>query len=168
MDRVATADASYKCIIQGVENSQGNREVTADWRIDLSRSPLLIRVPSRVFRPATASGMQQVRAKVDSSTFGPFDYFFDRPRVGWDPVLSDEFAPLAPSANDGDIEQISLPQIAYDGDWRLVRNLLPRSGEPQERDQAALKLAAPESGSFILVSLRRREKRDVPQEGAGQ
>jgi hypothetical protein len=168
MDRISAADASYKCIIQGVENRQGNREVAADWRIDLAPSPVLVTVPNRVFRPATASGMQQVRAEVDSSSFGPFDYLFDRPRVGWDPLLSDEKTPVPPIESAGDIARRSTPQITYDGGWRLVKGLKPRSGEPQERDQAALKLAAPESGSFILVSLRRRLKRQAPKEDAGQ
>ncbi len=46
-------------------------------------------------------------------------------------------------------------------DWKLVTGLKPRVGEPRERDEAALQLASPESGSFILVSLRRRIKGDT-------
>jgi hypothetical protein len=168
MDRISAADASYKCIIQGVENSQGNREVTADWRVDLAPSPTLVTVPSRAFRPLTTSGMQQVRAKVDSSAFGPFDYFFDRPRAGWDPSLSDDRTPVSPSSKAQNIGGRATPQLTYGEGWRLVTGLTPRAGEPRERDQAALKLAAPESGSFVLVSLRRRLKRQAPKEDSRQ
>lgn len=44
------------------------------------------------------------------------------------------------------------------GSWQLVKGLVPRLGLAKESDEAALRLAAPESGSFILVSLRRRKK----------
>ena len=167
LDRLSAADARYKCIIQGVENRQGNREVAADWRIELAPSPSLLTVPNRFFRPAAATGMQQVRADVDSSSFGPFDYLFDRPRVGWDPLLSNETMTVPPTERAGEIARPSIPQIAQNGGWRLVKGLMPRSGEPQERDHAALRLAAPESGSFTLVSLRRRLKRQGPHEDAG-
>ena len=42
--------------------------------------------------------------------------------------------------------------------WKLVKGLAPRLGAAREKDEVALKLAAPDSGSFILVSLRRRRR----------
>ena len=42
--------------------------------------------------------------------------------------------------------------------WKLVKGLVPRLGAAREKDEAALRLAAPESGSFVLVSLRRRRR----------
>lgn len=42
--------------------------------------------------------------------------------------------------------------------WRRVTGLVPRTGVIREKDELALRRAAPESGSFILVSLRRRRK----------
>jgi len=34
--------------------------------------------------------------------------------------------------------------------WKLVKGLVRRSGSSREKDEAALRLAAPESGSFVL------------------
>jgi hypothetical protein len=161
INRIPQADLIYNCTIQGVENRQGNLEVTADWRIDLTPSPVLRLVARRAFRPQTPKGMQQVRAEVKSSQIGSFEYFFDRPRAAWDPILSDEIG--IPSSFNLQLEnRADVPALTYRGpDWRLVTGLVPRSGEKNERDEAALRLAAPESGSFILVSVRRRLKSQV-------
>jgi len=40
----------------------------------------------------------------------------------------------------------------------IVTGLKRGEGSPMEKDALALELAKPESGSFILVSLRRRHK----------
>ena len=42
--------------------------------------------------------------------------------------------------------------------WKLVRGLVRRADSLGSSDQAALKRASPESGSFIVVSVRRRRK----------
>jgi hypothetical protein len=43
--------------------------------------------------------------------------------------------------------------------WKRVNALVRRSGSPREKDEPAVRRAPPESGSFVLVSLRRRKRR---------
>ncbi len=106
--------------------------------------------------------MQQVRAEVKSAAIGPFEYYFDRPRVAWDPVLSSEEGILPAPINVQPGVEPDVPQLGYDGpSWSLVTGLKPRADLSPEKDQAALRLVAPESGSFLLVSLRRRLTRRV-------
>ena len=165
IDRISNAKASFNCMTIGVENKRGNLEVTADWLIERIPSPELVQVVGRTLRPQTASGMQQVRAEVKSSAIGPFEYYFDRPRVAWDPVLSNEDRILVAPIDAKTGAEFDVPRIGYDvPSWNLVTGLKPRVSLPREKDEAALMLVAPESGSFLLVSLRRRLKRRVPKD----
>lgn len=153
------ADARFQCRVLGAENQQGNRELNANWRIDQTPTSALHRVSSGIYRPKPASNMQQVRAEVAEVRIDPFEYQFERERVGWDPELSPSDAvsasrELVPVAQ---LRQAVSAERFTDG-WQLVTGLSARTGAAKESDQAALKLAAPESGAFILVSLRRRRK----------
>lgn len=158
-----SADAHYTCKTLGAENRQGNREVVANWRIDGSR-PVLKPVPSAIYRPSTTSGKQQVRAEVERGGVMPFEYLFERARVGWEPEYSSDEEILPSHAIT---DEVALAE-ARGGDtpraWKLVKGLVPRLGSAKERDEAALKLASPDSGSFVLVSLRRRRKDWPPQQ----
>jgi len=103
--------------------------------------------------------MQQVRAEVKRLSVDPFEYVFERERKEWSPKFSDEKA-LVPA---GDTENEAVLNEARGGiyrisEWKLVKGLVAREGSALERDAIALKLASPESGSFVLVSLRRRRK----------
>ncbi|WP_046861593.1 phospholipase D family protein [Microvirga massiliensis] len=153
----SSADARYTCRTLGAENRQGNREVVANWRIEQRSTPILRQVPSGIYRPTMSNGMQQVRAEVEVATIAPYEYRFERERSGWDPEFSDE--QVYPSEDM--LDQVALVEARGSErsgrGWRLVKGLVPRLGSAVERDQAALELAAPESGSFLLVSLRRRE-----------
>src|SRR5262249_762938 len=105
----------------------------------------------------------------------PTEYSFEREKVGWDP----EFSPAStlslqrtltqhPANQDGFtealanstrammLEEATGKNRAKDG-WKLVKALKPRLGAGMERDGGALKLGTPDSGSFILVSLRKRK-----------
>jgi hypothetical protein len=91
----------------------------------------------------------------------PFEYQFEREKIAWDPEFSEEKL-IVPYNNREPSNRIMLTEArgdnrAMDG-WMLVKGLVSREGPIWEKDQAALSLAAPESGSFILVSLRRRKK----------
>jgi hypothetical protein len=164
IDRIASARASLNCLTIGVENKRGNLELNADWRIDMTPLPVLAKVAGGTLRPQTATGMQQVRVQVKSASIGPFEYYFDRQRVAWDPVLSSEQRLVATPTDVPTVES-GVARLDYDGPgWRLVTGLKPRADLPQEKDQAVLMLVAPESGSFLLVSLRRRLKRPIPKE----
>jgi hypothetical protein len=151
------ADAHYTCVTLGAENQQGNREVVAQWVIDGSQTPKLRQVAGGVHRPNTSVGMQQVRAEVTQAGVVSFEYLFERERVGWEPELS-ENERLLPHHDV--VDRVSLVEgrgKAGDG-WQLVRSLNPRTGHAREKDEVALRRASPESGSFILVSLRRRRR----------
>jgi hypothetical protein len=158
LNNTASAIAHYTCRTLGAENRQGNREVVANWRLDGAR-PILTEVLSGVYRPNPQGGMQQVRAEIMEAEVPPFEYLFERERVGWDPVLSeDEQLSASPQLADG----IALIE-ARGGKrgnlaWKLVINLAAREGPAIEKDEVALRLARPEAGSFLLVSVRRRRK----------
>ena len=163
LDLAPSANARYTCITLGAENKQGNKEVVAHWRIDGSQRPVLTRVPDAIYRPNPPAGMQQVRAEIQVPSVAPFKYLFERESVAWDP----EFA----SDGELDLPNQRLEKAAADEaragystvrSWKLVKGLVRRQGAPREKDQDALKLAAPESGSFILVSLRRRRRERPP------
>jgi hypothetical protein len=157
--RAAVADGRYTCRILGADNKQGNREVETDWQIEGKAPPILNNVPSRSFRPATSSGMQQVRAEVLSPGVLPFEYLFEQEKVEWEPEYSDysQLYAVRPS----DKRQLAVKDDPDDRNpnkgWSLVKGLVRRD-ERRERDQLALQLASPDSGSFILVSLRRRRR----------
>lgn len=159
LHRTRSSYARYTCTTLGAENRQGNIELVADWRIDANPRPILRPVPGRRVRPQTPAGKQQVRAEVKSKDVVPYEYLFERQIVEWDPEFADD-APLLPKVGNG--KEIALAEARADervtGGWKLVRGLVTRQDAPWEKDRAALQLAAPESGSFILVSLRRRKK----------
>jgi hypothetical protein len=166
LTRASSADARYTCLVRGAETRQGNLEVTANWRIEGTRVPVLRPVVSGSYRPTPSSGMQQVRAEVKASNVTSFEYLFERERVAWDPVFSSE--DVSPDEHEhpsqvlvDEVRKTRAEQTSGAIEWKLVRGLAPRLG--LERDQAALRLAAPESGSFILVSLRRRKKGQSPR-----
>src|SRR5262249_12994219 len=149
---VNSATARYTCETLGVENEQGNREVVANWRIDGATRPVLASVPSGIYRPAGSPQMQQVRAKVVKTEVVRLEYLFERERKVWDPEFSpDEVVGQLPERDL--LASLKVPNIGASpaGTWKLVKGLAPRTGAAMERDQAALRLAAPESGSFILV-----------------
>lgn len=160
-----SAFGHYKCQTLGAENKQGNLELTADWRIYGAAPPLLQSVPTRQLRPNTAAGLQQVRAEVETAWLPPYEYLFETDRQGWDPEFSEDDAlRMAQTDIHALAHDEALPVAAQGAGWRLVRGLRERSGKFVEPDAAALELASPESGSFILVSLRRRKVEHYPEQ----
>jgi hypothetical protein len=158
LELAMSSDARYVCITLGAENKQGNREVEAQWRIDGSRRPVLTRVPSATYRPSTSRGMQQVRAEIKQPSVLSLEYLFERETVAWDPQLSSDETLHVPDGMGEDATTAEALHVDSKRSWKLVRGLLPRRGSALERDATALKLATPESGSFVLVSLRRRRR----------
>lgn len=182
LDLASSASAHYTCITLGAENKQGNKELVAQWRIDLTPRPLLNRVAGGTHRPSPPAGMQQVRAEIKAPSVEAFEYLFEREGMAWDPELTSDGELLVDSKREGwltkaprHLESPSNDLILRDKDeltfveetrgnhlhiqsWKRVNGLVRRKGSPREKDEVALKLAAPESGSFILVSLRRRKR----------
>lgn len=155
------APARFNCKTIGAENLQGNRELKADWRVEDIPRPTLSRVHAGFLRPTTGRGKQQIRAEVVNEGVTPFEYLFDREREGWDPQFAPQGTESIPS-HEAIKDQVALAEAVgpgrSEGAWKLVRALSRRKGPAWEKDQAALLLAAPDSGSFVLVSLRRRRK----------
>jgi hypothetical protein len=157
LSRVSSAVATYTCRTLGADNEQGNAEVRANWQIEQQRQPVLRSVISGLYRPSTPTDMQQVRAKVDSLGVAAWEYAFERERVGWEPVLSaNHRLRLQHEVPDSKALIEARGGERSTTEWRLVTGLSPRTGSAVEGDQAALALARPESGSFVVVSLRRR------------
>jgi len=99
-----------------------------------------------------------VRAEIKDPSVQPFEYLFERESVAWKP----EFAAAGGELRlpEGRPERVMEEARAGYGTirtWKLVKGLV-RIESTREKDAAALKLAAPESGSFVLVSLRRRRR----------
>lgn len=155
--RLQSARQKFTGVTLGADNEQGNVEVRVKWRIEQAPRPLLRLVPGGRYRPNTATDMQQVRAKIREATVPPLEYAFEREKTGWEPVLSPERPPVKISEMESAIavyEARGADRLI--GDWRLVSGLQPRKGAAFESDQAALVLARPDAGAFVLVSLRRR------------
>ncbi len=163
------ADATYTCRTLGVENRQGNKEVVANWRIDETPTPVLRTVPGGTFRPLTQIGKQQVRAEVQSSSVDDYEYRFERDRAVWDPEFAAEGQLEEPPQASTKVAQYTAHgrREAVRG-WKLVKGLVRREGSARERDQAALQLVSPDSGSFILVSLKRRRRATIHQDETDQ
>lgn len=182
LDLARSANAQFTCITLGAENKQGNKELVAEWRIDLSPRPVLKRVPGATHRPSPPAGMQQVRAEIEAPSVEPFEYLFEREGMAWDPEFASDGDLLVGTKRDAlptkasrHSESPSTDLIFRDKEellfleetrgnsrqiqsWKRVNGLVRRMGSPREKDEDALRRASPESGSFILVSLRRRKR----------
>jgi len=151
------ANASYTWKTLGAESKGRNIEVRADWRLDNGARPVLLPVPGRTFRTTTPAGMQQVRVEVDREGVDLFDYQFDRNKSEWNPIFGEAAGSLTVERSNRPASVEARGGPNREGRWRLVRGLTPREKTP-EADAIALKKVSPESGSFVLISLRRRRK----------
>jgi hypothetical protein len=182
LDLAPSASAHYTCITLGAENKQGNKELVAQWRLAVAPQPVLIRVPAATHRPSPPAGMQQVRAEIKAPSVESFEYLFEREGVAWDPEFAPDGELLVSSPHEAlltkaprhlestsnnivlrDEKELVFVEETRGNHSRVqsrkrVKGLIRRMGSPREKDEVALKLAAPESGSFILVSLRRRKR----------
>ena len=156
LSNLSSATASLWCTTAGVEKDGGGQQLQANWYIDNRRDPELKRAP-RTFKPNPGPGMEQVRVKVVGPVFGAFEYLFDRGRIDWMPLFEDG----APIEVPAEARQMLAPLDLVpreDLPWLRVRGLIPAEPSGSEGYQAALQEFAPQSGSFILFSLRRRNK----------
>jgi len=158
LQEIPNAQAHYTCKVIGAENLQGNLEIRTHWQIEALPSPTLRAVPTGIFRPSTPSGMQQVRAEVTAPSVTRYEYLFERERVAWWPLLSNSDTLSPDVLTEEGFPIADTPwQKESDQPWQLVTGLKQGDGPTVEKDAAALELVKPESGSFVLVSLRRRQ-----------
>ena len=102
--------------------------------------------------------MQQVRVKVWNQVFARFEYLFESKRATWEPLFSEEpAATLRPPPEQRQFLR-SLELIPpEDNDWFLVRGFHQGEQTGTVAYKEALRESAPEAGTFILFSLRRRK-----------
>lgn len=142
------------CRTVGVEEGHGAVEVNADWHIGDRRNPRLQRV-SKPFRPPTAHTMHQVRAKVGLPLKEDLAYLFDAGRKSWTAELDLNRPRQLPERTVPFVE--AAPRRRGEtGAWYPVRALVPAGPGNQQELALALRDSAPGSGSFVLVSPRRR------------
>jgi hypothetical protein len=158
LQRITTADARYTCKVLGAENLRANLELKMNWRVEVAPTPILKRVPSGILRPSPASGMQQVHAQVDVPTVKPYEYLFEKEKASWWPILTDRAELHAEYASEEDfpIQDVRWQRADSNTGWKLVTGLKQGEGPTLDKDALALELVRPESGSFVLVSVRRR------------
>lgn len=157
LQATASASSRFRCQVIGVENRQGNQEIAAEWRIDGASKQLAV-VAGGTLRPKTPPGQQQIRAVVIDKPLDLFEYAFERERKDWEPVLSSDY--VLSTTDTPLLSERARQEAGADRDidqWQLVTQLRAPSGSVFEADQLALELASPDSGSFVLVALRRRE-----------
>lgn len=152
--RLAAARYKLSCKTVGVEEGRGAVEVNADWHIDDRRNPKLERV-ARPFRPRTAQNMHQVRAQVGRPLTENMDYLFDAGQKAWAAVLDKEH-PHKMAEDTLDFLKVERRRRTEVGDWYPVRALVPTGPSGKKELMLALQDSAPGSGSFVLVSARRR------------
>jgi hypothetical protein len=146
--------------VEGIESGRGGIELRADWQIDNRRHPDLKRTVAP-FRPTTASGMQQVRVRVDSGIAREYEYLFDPGKIAWAPIYDPE-SMLAPVEADAEVSGNSHSPMPLermgrlDLPWQRVRGLERAKTSTSDPRQIALWESTPESEAFILFSLRRR------------
>jgi hypothetical protein len=150
------AKSSLSCTVLGLEKEQGGRELEADWELPDRSNPVLART-LRPFRPSPSLGMLQVRVKVGNELRDRYEYFFEVKKLKWEPVFDRQRG-----------EQVGAEEIATltsldlipreDKKWFLVSGLRP-IGAAAGAYHDALREFSPDSGSYVLVSLRRRKIR---------
>ena len=157
LNQLHMAKQSFWCRTIGLEDDRGGVELRADWEIQNRTKPTLIRTPSP-FRPTPRPDMQQVRIKLRNDVFGAFEYLFDSDRASWLPSLDDEEQVQAEQAQRGFLKSLKLipPE---DLEWYRVNELVPEGERTSEAYRMALTDMSPQSGNYILMSLRRRKRK---------
>jgi HKD family nuclease len=169
LQNLRQAKGTVWCKTQGLEMAKGGVELKADWFVDSNTSARLVETQN--VRPTPADEMQQVRVQAYNQVRGNFEYLFDSGHKKWLPVLtpsdaqSVEASPssLAPLQVDDQfqstLESLKLSPNAEHLPWELVYGLTPaEEQEGTSNYKQALVEYSPEGGSYIMLSLRRRQK----------
>ena len=156
LNQLHKAKQSFWCRTIGLEDDRGGVELRADWEIQNRTRPTLGKTPSP-FRPTPQREMQQVRVELRNEVYGAFEYLFDSDRASWVPSLDSREHVQAEEAERGFLESLELiPR--EDLEWYRVNELVPVVERTNDAYQLALTDMSPESGNYILMSLRRRRR----------
>jgi HKD family nuclease len=149
-----TCRTALWCQTRGLEDEQGGVELRADWFIESKSNPSLLRA-SKPFRPTPTPAMQQVRVKVWNQVFDQYEYLFGKKKASWEPVFDEQSVLELPRDDQRFLKSLDLipPE---DKPWFLVKGLHSTEDSGNEAYKKALREASPESGNFILLSMRRR------------
>lgn len=159
-----SAHSSVWCIARGLELEPGGVELQADWRVTDHDRPVLERVQSP-FRPRPGAEMQQVRVKAYNHVRGEFEYLFKAPPSGWIPVLESNEVLKASARLTGFETDYRSPNPEH-LEWFRVVGLTKdedSTGESSKYSQAMLKMS-PDQGSYVLMSMRRREVEEIGED----
>lgn len=125
------------------------------WYLDGS-PPLLRRAP-HPFRPTPSRQMQQVRVLAYQEVRGRFDYLFDDGKAKFEPLYDEASEIVAPVDRLDALRELNLipPE---DRPWVRVKALRRSEETGEDPSAVALRSLTPEAGSYILMSLRRRDR----------
>jgi len=157
LNSIDSARTSLWCTALGLEKEQGGRELDAQWHIPDRLNPSIVPAP-QPFRPPTSPGMLQVRVKVRNNVWDRFEYLFDFDKIKWEPEFNTEATVRTDAETSHFLASLKLipPE---DRDWFQVKALRPAKNE-QTPYRVAMRESSPESGSYILMSLRRRKRQE--------
>lgn len=157
LNQLHKAKQSFWCQTIGLEDDRGGLELRADWEIQNRTMPTLSKTP-RPFRPTPQREMQQVRVELRKDVYQAFEYLFESDRASWLPSLDDQKLVRVEEAERGILKPLKLipPE---DWEWYRVNDLVPEHKQANEAYQMALTDMSPQSGNYILMSLRRRKRK---------
>jgi len=183
LSSIAHIRRGFSCTVSGLEVDGGGLELQADWHIPDRYDPKLI--PTlKPFYPLPSSGMQQVRVTVKDEIKDSYEYLLDNTRETWEPALEIINASSEQQANfkikdeldDNSLDRMRLQEISnfveINSDYKELFKGLKLISTESERwfrvydlysgesgnFSSELRDWFPESGSFILISLRRRKR----------
>jgi hypothetical protein len=183
LSSIAHIRRGFSCTVSGLEVEGGGVELQADWHIPDRYDPKLI--PTlKPFRPLASFGMQQVRVTVKDEIKDSYEYLFDNTRETWEPALEiinaspeqQENFKIKDELDDNSLDRMRLQEISnfveVNSDYKELfkgLKLIPTESERWFRVydlysgesgnfSSELRDWFPESGSFILISLRRRKR----------
>ena len=157
LNQLDKARQSYWCQTIGLEDDRGGLELRADWEIQNRTIPTLSKTPSP-FRPTPQQEMQQVRVELRNDVYQAFEYLFESNRASWLPSLDDQQLVRVEETERGTLESLNLiPR--EDWEWYRVNELVPGREQADDAYKKALTDMSPQSGNYILMSLRRRRRK---------
>lgn len=157
LEQLQTAEHSFKCKTIGLDNQRGGVELVAEWQVSNSPSGPVLKKTRPPFRPPRSRGMQQVRVEIQSILSDRFEYLFDTHRTTYLPTLDNDKMVRMGEANQKLLAPMKIEPPEH-LEWYRVSNLLPsKERTVSEKLYTALLEMSPESGSYILLPLRRRK-----------